>query len=568
MVKASTLWVLLALLFSSILQAQTYNFYYGNLHSHTGYSDGNQDSVSSGYSTPGQDYSYAKLSFHMDFLGISDHNHYQAGMRTPDDYHAGVAQATSANADGSFAALYGMEWGVISGGGHLLVYGIDELIGWDKEADGITNDYDVFCAKNDYAGLWTIVNARPGAFCTLAHPNTSDYGNLLGTAFNNPANLSISGCAFRSGSAFSTTTNYTDPAPTSYEGYYKQLLAKGYHAAPQVDADNHNTTFGRTHKGRTVVLSPSLSRANILSALRNRRFYASDDWNAQVTFTVSGNYMGSDVLLTNNSVINVNVADPDAGDNVSSIQVYYGVPGSGSLPTVLTSNTSSATLSYTHTTVLGNLFYYYARITQADGDIINTAPVWVNRSSGTLPVEGLVFTATEKNKLAAIYWRTQTETDNNYFVVEKSFTGVDFFPIAYVNSLYHTSTTPTEYGYTDSATVDGTQFYRIRQVDINGRNSISVTAAVTIHKPVLELLSLYPNPAHERLTLRFLSAVMGKAQCHIYTEEGRQVLQSALAYNPGINEQPFDISRLATGIYYLVLQQPDKRILETTFIKQ
>lgn len=563
------LWCLLpALLCSVLLYAQSYNFYYGNLHSHTGYSDGNQDSVTSGYSTPAQDYSYAKLSFHMDFLGISDHNHFLAGMKTPADYHAGVSQATTANADGSFAALYGMEWGVISNGGHLLVYGIDSLIGWDTQADGITPDYDIFCAKYDYASLWNIVNARPGAFCLLAHPQTTDYSNLLGSSFNTTANLAIAGSAFRSGSAFSTTTNYTDPAPTSYESYYKQLLSKGYHAGPSIDADNHNTTFGRTHKGRTVVLAPSLTRANILAALRNRRFYASDDWNAQVTFTVSGNYMGSNVLLTSNSVINVSVADPDAGDNVSAIQIYYGVPGSGSSPTVLMSNSSSPSLSYTHTTTAGNLFYYYARITQADGDIINTAPVWINRSSGPLPIQGLVFTAREQNKLALLHWRTETETDNNYFVVEKSFNGIDFFPIGYVNSLYHTTAMPSDYDFTDSNTVDGTQFYRLQQVDIHGRNNYSSTVAVTIHKPLLELLSLSPNPAHNLLFFRFLSGAVGDAQCLIYTEEGRQVLQTGFSYLVGANQQQLDISRLAPGVYFLVLRQPGKQILETKFVKQ
>ncbi len=557
-----------AIFCSILLYGQPYNFYYGNLHSHTGYSDGNQDSLTSGHSTPAQDFSYAKQSFHMDFLGISDHNHFQAGMETPAAYHAGVSQATAANVDGSFAALYGMEWGVISNGGHLLLYGIDSLIGWDKQADGITNDYDIFCAKSDYASLWNIVNARPGSFCLLAHPQTTDYNNIAGSSFNTAANLSISGCAFRSGSAFSTTTNYTDPAPTSYEIYYKQLLSKGYHAGPTLDADNHNTTFGRTHKGRTVVLASSLTRANILTALRNRRFYASDDWNAQVTFTVSGNYMGSDIMLAGNSVINVSVTDPDAGDNVASIQIFYGVPGSGNSPTVLTSNSSSSSISYTHTTTVGNQFYYYARITQSDGDILNTAPVWISRTNGPLPIQGLVFTAHEQNKLARLHWRTETETDNNYFVVEKSFNGTDFFPIGYVNSLFHTTTSPSDYDFTDSSTVDGTQFYRLQQVDLPGRNTYSVIVAVTIHKPVLELISLFPNPAHHDLSLRFLSFASGDAQCLIYTEEGRQVMQSHFSYTEGVNHQHVDISHLPAGFYIIVLRQPGHQILETKFVKQ
>ena len=58
--------------------------FYGNLHSHTSYSDGNQDSTSSGVSTPAQSWAFAKASQHFDFLGISEHNHNQAGIGGPD----------------------------------------------------------------------------------------------------------------------------------------------------------------------------------------------------------------------------------------------------------------------------------------------------------------------------------------------------------------------------------------------------------------------------------------------------------------------------------------------------
>ncbi|MBL0152835.1 MAG: T9SS type A sorting domain-containing protein [Chitinophagaceae bacterium] len=565
--RAVLVWGIFFLFFSARLTAQ-YNYYYGNLHSHTSYSDGNQDEATSGLSTPAQDYNYAKSSFHMDYLGISDHNHYLAGMKTPAFYHSGVSQATASNQDGTFVCLYGMEWGVISNGGHVLIYGIDDLIGWDKQADGTTNDYDVFCAKSDYPSLWPIVNSYPGAFCTLAHPNTNDYSFLTTAAFNNAANQAISGSAFRSGSAFSTTTDYTDPAATSYETYYKSLLAKGYHAAPQIDADNHNTTFGRTHQGRTVVLAASLSRANILDALKNRRYYASDDWNAQVVFTVSGNYMGADATIYNNSVIGVSVTDPDAGDNVSSIQIYYGVPGSGTSPAVLTSNSSTASLNYTHVTTFNNKFYYYARIVQADGNVIVTAPVWITRSSVFLPVDGLTFNGEERNRNAWLEWTAETEGNVSYYAVERSVDGQNFSEIGRVNSLVNNSITAVNYNFNDDKVSDGTYFYRLRQVDLDGRSKYSVVISISIHKPLLELVSLYPNPVADQLNLRFQSLDDGAASCRIYSEEGREVMAVPLRFVRGVNDIKLDAGSLQAGLYFLVLQQPDRRILETRFIKQ
>ena len=87
----------------------------------------NADSLTSNLSTPMEDYDYANTALCMDFLGISDHNHSLAGMDL-EDFHTGLMHADAANVDGSFVALYGYEWGVISQGGHVLVYGVPNLI--------------------------------------------------------------------------------------------------------------------------------------------------------------------------------------------------------------------------------------------------------------------------------------------------------------------------------------------------------------------------------------------------------------------------------------------------------
>ena len=108
------------LIFTGFSGAAQYNFYFGGIHTHSSYSDGNKDSSTSGYYTPGDDYNYAKGSYHMDFLGISEHNHYSSshnpGMHVA-MYGMGLYQADTANKNGIFVAMYGMEWGTISKGG-------------------------------------------------------------------------------------------------------------------------------------------------------------------------------------------------------------------------------------------------------------------------------------------------------------------------------------------------------------------------------------------------------------------------------------------------------------------
>jgi hypothetical protein len=351
---------------------QPYQIYYGNLHAHTSYSDGAKDGAQTRVLTPADAFRFAKGSAHLDFLGISEHNHSQAGMRLA-NYAQGLSEANAANEDGRFVALYGMEYGVISRGGHVVIYGSDKLIGWEP------GNYDIFSAKSDYASLFGILATDRKIFATLAHPSQADYGNLAGQSYNLPADQAVCGVAVSSGPAFSKKTDYSDKAPVSYYTYYKRMLSLGYIIGPVMDHDNHNTTFGRMSQARTAVLSRSLSRDSIVDAYRANRFYATQDWNAAVDFTVNGQPLGSYIKGKGQLVIKVNVKDADSGDRVKSIKLWYGKPGTGEMPTVLTGVSNSDKLTDDLSLKDGEAFYFFAEIVQQDGDKIYTSPIWAKK---------------------------------------------------------------------------------------------------------------------------------------------------------------------------------------------
>lgn len=556
-----------------------YNFYYGNIHSHTSYSDGNKDSVATGYYYPGDDYNYAKGSYHFDFLGISDHNHYSSvnnpGMHVA-DFYRGLYQADTANHDGSFVCMYGYEWGVIGPpGGHIVTYGVPKMIGWETGSGGwgSSSNYDTFCAKLSYANYWPIVNLYPNAFCTLAHPQSTDFSDLTGAAvYSASADSAIAGCAIRSGSATSTTTDYSDPAPTQYETYFMKALAKGYHLGPTADQDNHYTTFGRNNMIRTVVLARSLNRDSIIAAYKAMRFFASDDWNTQVTFTVNGNYMGSDFSTTANSAVYVSVTDPDLpgdpNDNVSKIEIYYGNPGSGINATILTSISNSNTLSYTHPTVATNTYYYYAKITQQDGDIMWTAPVWVYRSAIALPLDITRFEGQAIHKQVQLSWTTAQEFNNDYFEIERSADGMNYTPIGRVASLFHTSSTPTGYQFTDSLPFNGINFYRLKEVNISGSFAYSDVVPVKVNKPLLDFVNINPNPVSNTLTISCFANAATQASWSFYNSDGRLVMSGAAQLTAGYNSISANVSNLPAGLYFMVISRPNERLAEARFVKQ
>ncbi|MFD0765463.1 CehA/McbA family metallohydrolase [Mucilaginibacter lutimaris] len=361
--------ILFLCLLSLSSSAQNYHYYFGNIHSHSSYSDGNKDKASSHAATPADDYRFAKRSQHLDFLGISEHNHSQAGMQRA-NFSRGLADADAQNEDGRFVAMYGMEFGVISNGGHVVIYGMDKLIGWEQ------NNYDIFSAKSDYKSLFRILADHSGAFATLAHPAQTDYNHLITTDYDPVADRAVCGVAVSSGPAFSVKTDYSDRPPMSYLSYYKRLLSLGYMVGPTMDHDNHNTTFGRISHNRTVVLARSLSRDSIMAAYRAGRFYASEDWDTEVDFKINGLTMGGYVSGQEVLKISLKVHDPDGDDRTKSIKLLYGKPGSGVIPKVMKTSKDSDVLEWQQSLQPGDAFYYYAEIVQADGDRIYTAPIW------------------------------------------------------------------------------------------------------------------------------------------------------------------------------------------------
>ena len=85
----------------------------------------------------------------LDFLGISEHNHTQAGMSLA-SWQPGIDAAKKATTS-TFVAMHGMEWGVISGGGHVIVYGIDSLIGWEPGENQIYVPKALILVLQDYS---------------------------------------------------------------------------------------------------------------------------------------------------------------------------------------------------------------------------------------------------------------------------------------------------------------------------------------------------------------------------------------------------------------------------------
>jgi hypothetical protein len=375
-----------------------YTIYYGNLHSQTNHSDGGAvpsqctgaENPQAGAYGPSDAYAMMQNQAHGDFLLTSEHNHMfdgSTGTNTSavpstaiDLFHSGLQAASAYRAaHPGFLAMYGLEWGVISNGGHLNLLNTDALAEWETNSAGQLIG-EVNTPKSDYAALYATMKQR-GWIGQFNHPATSGQFIVGGTALGYDANgddVMVLAEVLNS-SAFSTNMTETETSRSSYVGAWNILLERGYHVAPSSDQDNHCANWGLSFTNRTGVLLPSgapLDTTNFYDALRARRTFATEDRTAQLVLTANGHVMGERFSSSGSLTLTANYAST-SGQTAQRVQFFEGVPGRNGTVAQLTEGSGT----YTFTPATGQHFYY-ALVTQANGLRLWSAPVWVTQGSG------------------------------------------------------------------------------------------------------------------------------------------------------------------------------------------
>jgi hypothetical protein len=402
-------------------------------------------------------------------------------------------------------------------------------------------------------------------FATLAHPNSTDYNNIANTTYNTVADNAITGSAVESGPATSTNTTYSNPGSSLYYlGYFQTLLAKGYHLGPTIDHDNHNTTFGHTTYSRTVVLAPSVSKTDIISALRNMHFYATQDCDTKVDFTINTHIMGSIFTDRNAPIIAVNLTDATTSVSSAVINLMYGVPGSGLTAQKIASVTGSSMTYVDNSLADLSTGYYYIDITNGSARII-TSPIWYTRNdvSTPLPVNLVSFTAQKLNGSVKLSWTTAGESNTKEFIVERSVNSGSWETIASLPANGNATAT-IDYSTVDAHPGKGNNFYRLKMVDQDGQFDYSAVRRVNFDEKVS--YTVYPNPATCVLNITMENTTGSRSSVQVLSVQGQVILNKQ---DPGNNQLiQFNISSLTSGIYFLKIVAADGSVHMEKFAKQ
>ena len=226
---------------------------------------------------------------------------------------------------------------------------------------------------------------------------------------------------------------------------------------------------------------------------------------------------------------------------------------------------ADGTFSFQRLNVNKNQFFFTYRLSDPDGNS-DPATVRIDYSTGgPLPVKLVDFTARKVNKTALLDWKTAQEFNNKGFEILRKTNG-NFVNIGFVPS-YATggnSNGTIEYSFTDiSMPNEKTVYYRLSQVDIDGKQFLSDIRAVT-NTITKQALLVYPNPSKGNLRIVIPSDLTGKSDVRIFNATG-----AAVRSINNTSDKRIDIAGLQPGIYTVkVFSMADNTVLIKKLIVQ
>jgi hypothetical protein len=199
------------------------------------------------------------------------------------------------------------------------------------------------------------------------------------------------------------------------------------------------------------------------------------------------------------------------------------------------------------TTLAGNILTASGLTSFSDFGIAGDA-------NNPLPVT-LTFNGSKSGNGNVLSWTSSSESNNKGFYLERSADGTSFSSIAFVATKAENgnSTSSLNYSFVDGKPFSGTNYYRLMQIDRDGKTSYSTIVILKGEKTGLAIAALYPNPARNEMKLSVVTLINRNVTISITDVSGKEVKRMNYAIVAGDNNINLNVSSLAAGTYYLRL---------------
>jgi hypothetical protein len=179
---------------------------------------------------------------------------------------------------------------------------------------------------------------------------------------------------------------------------------------------------------------------------------------------------------------------------------------------------------------------------------------WFNigtSNNQALPVELVSFNGSCENEEVKLTWQTATEHNSSYYEVEKSRDGMEWQVLTTVTAAGN-STQLLNYETMDAHAMEGNNYYRLTQVDIDGTRKTYDAINVSCSGSTKGYFSAYPNPSTGAFQVILNDKkLIGSSVLTVRDTKGAELLNRSIEVKPGINMFNVSDLNLAPGVYYL-----------------
>lgn len=188
--------------------------------------------------------------------------------------------------------------------------------------------------------------------------------------------------------------------------------------------------------------------------------------------------------------------------------------------------------------------------------------------TASTPVAMVTLKAVKNNANVDLVWATGSEKNNSHFVVEYSTDAINFVELGSVKGAGNTSKL-TNYLYAHTTPVNGINYYRLRQVNVDGTFNTSAVVSVdmSVRSVVSSTITVFPVPATNQITVQFENMNTTKqVSIAVVDLVGRTIIER----NTGINgnKLTLDIQSLKPGAYFVSINEGNGEVKQVKFIKE
>lgn len=243
--------------------------------------------------------------------------------------------------------------------------------------------------------------------------------------------------------------------------------------------------------------------------------------------------------------------------NISGTMHYFLATSTGVYYTILLDGASTV-WTQEATNSIGNAVVVGLDFRANDGTLIAATHgrgVFETQITTVLPVELISFGAVNNGNNVTLSWATLTEVNNYGFNIERKIENSDWEKIGFTKG-YGNSNSLKSYSFIDQNVQNGKIYYRLKQIDLDGKFKYSNVIELNIKTlNIVELKQNYPNPFNPYTTISYYLPNTLKVSLVVYDATGREVATLANDFqSAGTHSVIFDGNKFASGIYYYRIQ--------------